>query len=416
MEGGFLYLAMVLKRADGTEAKPMKITLEDKKYLEKIQAERNVNSSTMKGYVSTVKKYMGFNKMHLKELLEEASYEEEMHIPMRERKIKKRLLDYRTALLSSTMTSSGISTYFSRIKTLYGHFEIEVPSLPVAKYPKGYESNYLDLPTREDIMKAIEICDIQLKAIILFQASSGTASAEALSLTVQQFIDATKEYHHGGSLPQILDELSEQRNIVPIFYLNRIKTDKHYFTFCTPEASLSIVKALQSRLSFEELTGGSKLFPFKKHKLLTSYQEINDKFNWGFKGKFRFFRSHTLRKFHASNIGLTAEYIDMLEGRSRNSVHETYIKADPTKLKKIYMNAMGNVTISDEWRGGGLSSSKPVVSATVESQSVDDTLTSMTIKQLRVLSRSLQNQEITHGDVTIHFGLGDVTINFDEGM
>ena len=29
---------------------------------------------------------------------------------------------------------------------------------------------------------------------------------------------------------------------------------------------------------------------------------------WGFKGKYRFFRSHTLRKFHASNIGLSAEY------------------------------------------------------------------------------------------------------------
>ena len=70
--------------------------------------------------------------------------------------------------------------------------------------------------------------------------------------------------------------------------------------------------------------------------------------NWGFKGKYRFFRSHTLRKFHASNIGLTAEYIDSLQGRSKNIVHETYIKTNPQRLKKIYMSAMHNVMIFTE--------------------------------------------------------------------
>ena len=68
---------------------------------------------------------------------------------------------------------------------------------------------------------------------------------------------------------------------------------------------------------------------------------------WGFKGKYRFFRSHTLRKFHASNIGLSAEYIDSLQGRSKNIVHETYIKTNPRKLKEIYKSAMKNVMLYD---------------------------------------------------------------------
>ena len=67
--------------------------------------------------------------------------------------------------------------------------------------------------------------------------------------------------------------------------------------------------------------------------------------DWGFKGKYRFFRSHTLRKFHASNIGLSVEYIDSLQGRSKNEVHETYIKTNPKKLKDIYKSAMKNVMI-----------------------------------------------------------------------
>ena len=66
---------------------------------------------------------------------------------------------------------------------------------------------------------------------------------------------------------------------------------------------------------------------------------------WGFRGKYRYFRSHSLRKFHASNIGLSAEYIDMLQGRSKSSIHETYIKTNPNELKKIYKKAMHNVSI-----------------------------------------------------------------------
>ena len=68
--------------------------------------------------------------------------------------------------------------------------------------------------------------------------------------------------------------------------------------------------------------------------------------NWGFKGKYRFFRSHTLRKFHASNIGLSSEYIDILQGRSKNKVHDTYIKTNPQKLKEIYISVMENVMIN----------------------------------------------------------------------
>ena len=87
------------------------------------------------------------------------------------------------------------------------------------------------------------------------------------------------------------------------------------------------------------------LFDFTSSLLLVRFQEINDKMGWGFKGNYRFFRSHTLRKFHASNIGLSAEYIDSLQGRSKNEVHETYIKTNPEKLKEVYKSAMKNVMI-----------------------------------------------------------------------
>jgi len=66
---------------------------------------------------------------------------------------------------------------------------------------------------------------------------------------------------------------------------------------------------------------------------------------WELKGNYRFFRTHTLRKYHASNMQLPAEYIDALQGRSKNILHETYIKTNPDKLKQIYMKNMKNIMI-----------------------------------------------------------------------
>ena len=305
--------------------------------------ERNLKESTSNGYESAIKHYLKFNKKNLDELMQEAITDEENRIPLKDRKIKKRLLDYRSYLLKSNCSPNTVKTYFTKVKTFYIHFDIEIPHLPDAQYEKLYETNYLDLPTHEHIKQVIDMVSLDLKAIILFMSSSGTAKAETLSITVEQFVNGTVQYHNGGSLELILDTLSHKRNVIPTFYLRRIKTDKYYYTFCSTEATSYIVKYLQSR---KDLKLTDKLFDFTPAKLLNKFQQINDKMEWGFKGKYRFFRSHTLRKFHASNIGLSAEYIDELQGRSKNYVHETYIKTNPKKLKQIYKSAMKNVMIN----------------------------------------------------------------------
>ncbi len=305
--------------------------------------ERNISESTQKGYVSALKNYENFHKMSINELLYEAKLDEKNNISLKDRNIKKRLVDYRTYLFKADNSPNTIRTYFTKVKTFYRHFEIELPILPDAKYNKTYEINYLDLPTKEHIREALDIVSIDLKSIILFMSSSGTAKAETLSLTVEQFVDGTRDYHKGGSLNQILDTLSKRNDVIPTFYVRRIKTDKFYYTFCSSEATRYIVTYLKTRknLKFED-----KLFDITPSALLSKFQEINDTMGWGFKGKYRFFRSHTLRKFHASNIGLSAEYIDLLQGRTRTELHETYIKINPNKLKQIYKSAMSNVMIS----------------------------------------------------------------------
>ena len=312
------------------------------KLFEKFCRDRNIKPSTIKGYDSALRLYESFCTDSIENLLFEARKEEDLRIPLKDRKIKRRLIGFRSHLLKSDLSSNTSKTYFSKVKTFYMHFEIEMPHLPQAKYEKIYETNYLDLPTKEHIDEALQISPIELKAVILFMSSSGTAKAETLSLTVEHFIQSTKEYHHGGSIETILETLDRKEDIVPTFYLKRIKTDKYYYTFCSPEASSCIVKYLKTR---ENLKLEDKLFDFTSPQLLLKFKEINDKMKWGFKGRYRFFRTHSLRKFHASNIGLSAEYVDALQGRSKNQVHETYIKTNPEKLKEIYKSRMRNVMI-----------------------------------------------------------------------
>ena len=313
-----------------------------KNLFKKFCKDRNIKESTIKGYDSALKSYENFNGKSIEKLFKEARLEENNSIPLKDRKIKQHLIEYRSYLLESNLSPNTSKTYFSKVRTFYLHFGFELPILPQAKYNKIYETNYLDLPTHEHIAEAISIVSIDLKAIILFMSSSGTAKAETLSLTVEHFINATSHYHNGGSIEFILETLEKKDNVVPTFYLKRIKTDKYYYTFCSSEASLYIVKYLKTR---EKLKLDDPLFDFTHSSLLTRFQEINDKMKWGFKGNYRFFRSHTLRKFHASNIGLSSEYIDSLQGRSKNEVHETYIKTNPKKLKEIYESAMSNVMI-----------------------------------------------------------------------
>ena len=316
-------------------------------YFERFCKERNIKERTVKGYESAIKKYVSFCGISIDELIVEAIQEEDERIPLKNRKLKYRLINFRSFLLNSNLSHSTLQIYFTYVKTFYKHFEIELPYLPPVKYSNDYETNYFDIPTKEHIAQALEIVSVDLKAVILFMSSSGTARAETLSLTVEDFINACNDYHHGGSIEYILDVLESKNNIVPTFYLKRIKTGKYYYTFCSPEAAQYIIKYLMTR---RDLKVGDKLFDFTDSLLLARFQEINDTMGWGFKGKYRFFRTHSLRKFHASNIGLSVEYIDLLQGRGKNDVHKRYVKTNPQKLKEIYVSAMKNVMIYDAFQ------------------------------------------------------------------
>ena len=317
--------------------------------ISKYSNDKNIKQSTREGYTSAIRKYEQFHDRNIEDLLIEAK--KEANLPLNERKIKQYLIEFRKFLIASDLSSRSAKTYFSKIKAFHRFHDIEIPDIPNIKYNTGYQINYNDLPTKKHIKRAVEMSESGIQAIILFMASSGTAKAETLSLTVGDFIKATSDYHDNSSIASILDTL-ENKSVITTFYLKRIKTDKYYYTFCTPEATAHIVKYLKSR---PKLKKSSKLFDYSSSAITSKFREINDLNNWGFKGRYRFFRPHALRKFHASNINLSFEIVDELQGRGKSEVHDAYIKTKPEELKKSYKSKMSNVKIlnTDETEESG---------------------------------------------------------------
>lgn len=315
-----------------------------------ISKTRNFSSKTKQSYRTALNIYIEFQNMPFHDLLKEAENEEELGIRWKKRKLKVRLMKFRIYLQENFLISTS-KIYFQRILTLYRHFEIEIYELPSfstksAKMPKPI--TFEDLPTKEIIQEAIKIANPIMKAIILFISSSGCSRRETLNLTVGDFINATYEYHKTTDIEKALSILNELEFIIPIFRIRRQKTNKFYFTFCSDEASKFIVNYLIN-LNLD-LKHEDNLFKLNLYYWNKYFNNINEELNLGKAGGYNRFRSHMLRKFHASSLynfknNLSLSEIDALQGRGKNSTHTSYFMENPRKLREKYINSLDAVII-----------------------------------------------------------------------
>ena len=322
----------------------------DEKIINEFIKVRNLNKRTVYGYNNAIKLYTNFNNMSLSELLKEAENDEENGIRWKNRKIKQRLLNFRVFLQRHYLIST-VKVHFQRILTIYRHFEIEIHNLPPINLKNTNKLKpimFEDLPTKEIIKEAVNITNPLMKAIILFISSSGCARQETLNITIQDFIDATREYHDSEDMYEIITILIKRNDVIPTFKLKRQKTNKFYFTFCSPEAVSFILDYLI--ISKRKLRNEDKLFKTNLDYLNSYFNEINETLNLGKVRKYNRFRSHMLRKFHASALynhenGLSLEEIDALQGRGKNNTHSSYFMENPKNLKEKYINSLKSILI-----------------------------------------------------------------------
>lgn len=322
--------------------------MNDVEILENLHNIRNHSRTRRDTYKQAVKNYVKFNGMSLQELLTEAENEEEEGIRWKKRTLKTRLINFR-GYLTHNYNINTAKLYLSTIQTIYKHYEIEIHDLPFFSDKNVIQNDpisYDDLPTKEIIKEALKLADPQMRAIILFMSSSGSARRETLNLTIQDFIDSTKEYHNENDIYDVIHVLKRRNDVVPTFRLRRQKTNKYYYTFCSPEAVEAILSYLQSIA--KPLTPDTKLFQTNLHYFNERFKKLNIQLGLDKKGGYNRLRSHMLRKFHASNLGkeLSMEQVDALQGRSKGNTRNSYFMDNPQNLKAVYIEHMDLITIN----------------------------------------------------------------------
>ena len=301
--------------------------------------ERNSSTKTKETYLRSIKYYETLTGHTIEELIQIADQEETQNIRWKNTMTREWLLKYRDHLYHKYNISTA-QLYLTAILTTYRHHEITIPTLPY------YSTN---LPDRELLTECLQISTPLVRSIILLMSSSGISRIDLLNLTIQDYLQATQDYHdHPESVKYAIQDM-EEVDVIPVFHLRRQKTSQHYFTFCSHEAVKMINSYLLTRK--ETLTKDKPLLKINKRYINTVFEKLNQYFHLGKVGNYNRLRPHMLRKYHASQLaeaGMPTEHINILQGRKVTGVaHESYIRVNPDKLRDEYIEALPYLVIED---------------------------------------------------------------------
>lgn len=327
-----------------------------------VRSVADLSPSTIRNYKQAVQLFEGYHKMSMDKLITEALNEQSERLPEHELKIYDRILDFRTHLLEEGRVVSGVSTYITRIKTLYKKNRVTIPYIPPINEINANRNEVIrfeDYLTKDEIRKGIEYLPLIQKARLLAMVTGGLSNDECANLTTRQFIDSLYQYHKCDDDAEALRWLSEQDNILWIICIKRGKTGKPFYAIMNPEcvqmtalAKLEEIKPLRYGRLPRELD--KRLYPTDKDYFGVCCRRINRGLNFGMAGGKTRFRPHMFRKFHATAVrgnyhmgdaSLTPMEIDELQGRGMTSVQSTYIKSNPKKQKLLYCQVINNVSL-----------------------------------------------------------------------
>lgn len=187
--------------------------------------------STWGGYSNAIQRYADFTGLTPSELIEEAKQEEINGVHLGDRKIGERMLAFRNSLKEEGLSPNSIHRMLAAVKSLYMWHSINVPKLARDKSLtiRPLDENK-DVPSKEMIMKLLNVADLRERAIILSLASSGISTSDFVDLRVRDF----KEGY---------DEETGITKLEPI----RKKTGISYITFLSREASQAMMEYLRWR-------------------------------------------------------------------------------------------------------------------------------------------------------------------------
>jgi len=264
--------------------------------------------------------------------------------------------------------------YVTSVKAFYQFYEIM--ELPKNKYraadaSEGVEENNNVRVRKEDIKDMLSVCRyIRDKGIILTIASSGLGSAEVRALTINNFL---KGYNEETGITKL--------------YSKRIKTNKHFITFISPECTDTILEYLEHERKIKVWAVNAKgekrlnIKELEKHRtepLFAETKKVAAKKDTGIglgkAGFIRIFkdisrrlervvvnenrtqnnliynelRAHNIRKFFNTslkNAGAPDFAVEFMMGHKVDSTKAAYYMRNDEELEGIYLKFVGAVTL-----------------------------------------------------------------------
>ena len=321
--------------------------------IHKFCKDRNSSKNTEYAYLQSIRIFEKHINQDIHAILYLAEMEQEKNINWRNTTIRNYLINFRRYLYENYKKNTA-HMHLTRVIALFRHYEIEIGTLPYYSTKKAEPSIPINpdlLIDREILQLCINVKNPLLKALVLFMSSTGMSKIDTLHLTVQNFLDATSEYHN-NTLHDALYCLKDNHQSVGTWQnFKREKTGTIYFTFNSPESTIAITQYLLTR---EHLTPDSPLFDISYKYMTDLFKETNDLLGLGKNGQYSRFASHMLRRYHATQLteaGMDLDKINILQGRKpKNIAYQSYIKIKPSKLKDEYIEALPYLVVEDYTR------------------------------------------------------------------
>lgn len=342
------------------------MNIADDPKLNRMFTQKNLSQSRRRMYLYNFKEMYDLTGLTPSELIAEAKEEQKPSLDtsnqiifkdVEDRKVTEYLYKLYARMEEKKLKPSTIKTKMGVVRSFYKSFRIILPdniqiNIPLQLIREG------DIPNLEDIKKGVEQAKyLKYKAIILLISTSGIRSGDVRHLTIGDFLNATKEYHHGT----LDDLLHSKKDIIPIWDFTPRKTIKQgniCITFNTPEASRYIIDYLKQRLGRgETLNDDSFLFTSTKNKqysikgFLWVFSSVNDQLFGKDKLNRNFFRAHNLRKFFLSTFRQKTTdpfNLKVVAGHSiRKNNDMNYQELPIYDIKKQYMNVIPFLSIKD---------------------------------------------------------------------
>lgn len=317
---------------------------------------RGLSFGTSETYRLALQKYSEYTSKSLDELIQEADDEEEDNTRMRKRKIKAYLNGFKKWLYDQNYAKSYSNQTLVLVRSFYSEFDIELPKNLRRKSRRDKKQEIFDdLPTMKDVKKSLDYSSPTYKATTLLMVSSGMSRAEICSLTFKNFYEAVglpKDLMK--PIPDLIEKIKDIDNLIPTWKIRRVKTDKPYFTFNSPQATDAILEYLDQHYRAHKWQPKPEDQLFRHHNIPITptavsmqYRRINEKAGFPKVNDRILIRPHSLRKLFATTLErnrMPHLMTRWLLGHTIDNTTNAYFKADSETLKVEYIEIVNQLS------------------------------------------------------------------------